>query len=130
MSRLIDILTHNEVRTPSRPSRSVSKSSLLAHQEDQESRIETESVYSTKPDSDNIILASLARQAEQTDPQGVYDIAGSVFVKYRRHDDTTLFVAVSECSNHRIFFTKVSFRLEESDTPFGPPKRNQRTSPF
>jgi len=125
MSHLIDILSHKEVRTPSRPSRSVSRSSSLAHQEGQGSRIETGSVYSTKPDSDDNILASLARQVGPTDPQGVYDNAGSVFAKYRRQDDTTLFAALSECSKHRIFFTEVSCPLKESDTLLGSSKQNR-----
>ena len=41
-------------------------------------------------------MASLARQVEPADPSsGVYEIAGSVFEKYRRHDDTTFFFPIN-----------------------------------
>jgi len=120
MSRLIDMLTYKEVRTTSHPSRSPSRVSSLA---DRGSRSETGSIYLTRPDSNNVNSAPLVRQAAPTDPQGVYDIAGSVFAKYRRHDGTTIISTISECSYHRIFFTEVSFPLEESDTPLEPLKR-------
>jgi len=87
MSPLIDMLTYKEVRTISRPSHFLSRASSTA---DRGSRSESGSTYSTRPDSNKVNSASLVEQAVPTNLQGVYDIAGSVFAKYRRHDDTTI----------------------------------------
>jgi len=71
MSHLIDILTYNEVRTPF----SIPIEVFFACTSGRPgvTHGKTGFVYSTKSDSNNTNLPSLARQAEPRDPQGVYD---------------------------------------------------------
>lgn len=86
MCRLINTLSQREVRAHSGRF-PFSSRSLPVPQEDLGSRNELESTF--RSDSE-VVLVPLVRQEELTDPEfaGVYDIAGSVCEKYRRHDDT------------------------------------------
>lgn len=92
MSRLIDILSQREVKAPNVLPQSPVTSFCSGNHDIQGSRIDSEFIDHIGLDSDNKSMAPLARQAEPADPNsGVYDIAGSVFEKYKRHDGTTFF---------------------------------------
>ena len=93
LSRLISVLTRFEVNPPRSSSPSPSVALTTPQQEAQGSHNESESDNHIGSDSGNILVSS-ARQTGPMDPRnlGVYETAGSVFAKYRRHDDTTFSV--------------------------------------
>jgi len=90
LSRLIDVLTRNEVIDPLTPSTSFSEASFSAFQGPQSKEILDKDVLNQRGFSlGRKFYGNACESGKAERSAGVYDIAESVFAKYRRHDGTT-----------------------------------------